>query len=182
MAGAGAVLALRQLSIHLRTRLQRREQVSGRGAAAGNLGLDNPGLVEGRESEASEGRVGSVSARAHTAARIETRSASTFALESASVAMRASSPRHAVAVRSCFWPAWEAPAHARPLQGSPPLLQWRAHWRPPRFVTSARSRASGCTNSTQVGTFSGCSMPVCPYFADRSTTYWGSSEMMPLYV
>ena len=35
---------------------------------------------------------------------------------------------------------------------------------------------------TQVGTFSGCSMPVCPYFADRSTTYWGSSEMMPLYV
>ena len=47
---------------------------------------------------------------------------------------------------------------------------------------SARSPRAVAATKTQVGTFSGCSMPVCPYFADRSTTYWGSSEMMPLYV
>ncbi len=60
------------------------------------------------------------------------------------------------------------------------LIEWQA--------SSAQRHAAaieaklGHHVTTQVGTFSGCSMPVCPYFADRSTTYWGSSEMMPLYV
>ena len=53
-----------------------------------------------------------------------------------------------------------------------------------KHIAILRKTGSGKSNlaKTQVGTFSGCSMPVCPYFADRSTTYWGSSEMMPLYV
>ena len=70
----------------------------GRGAPPRGLDLGDPGLADGSQGEASEGRVGSVSARAHAAARIVTRRVSTSAFGSASAAMRRSNLRKAAAV------------------------------------------------------------------------------------